>query len=200
MANKMVNCKHCGAPIASSAKVCPSCGAKNKQPIYKKWWFYLIIAVVAIGIIGGNGGNQSASKSQSTASKTAQEESKDNTAGQEETQQSATEEIEYEVHDVTELFDALNGNAMKAQDTYKGTYVELHGYLGTIDSNGKYFGLGAEENNYDYLLQTVQCFIRSDEQKQILMEKNKNDPVVVRGQITDVGEVLGYSLEIDSIE
>ena len=36
MAEKMKKCKACGAEIASSAAVCPKCGAKNKKPIYKK--------------------------------------------------------------------------------------------------------------------------------------------------------------------
>lgn len=40
--SKMTTCKHCGAEIAASAKVCPHCGGKNKPPIYKRWWFILI--------------------------------------------------------------------------------------------------------------------------------------------------------------
>ena len=35
--SKMKNCKACGAEIATSAKSCPKCGAKNKKPFYKKW-------------------------------------------------------------------------------------------------------------------------------------------------------------------
>lgn len=42
----MVVCKTCGKEIAKSAKVCPSCGAKVKEPIYKKWWLWLIIVLV----------------------------------------------------------------------------------------------------------------------------------------------------------
>lgn len=64
MAN-MINCKSCGQEIASSAKTCPHCGAKNKKPIFKKWWFWAIIVFAAIGIIaastsgneGGGAGN-----------------------------------------------------------------------------------------------------------------------------------------------
>ena len=32
--SKMIKCKHCGQEIAKSAKVCPSCGGKNKKPFY----------------------------------------------------------------------------------------------------------------------------------------------------------------------
>ena len=46
--NKMTKCKSCGADIASSAKRCPSCGAKNKKPIYKRVWFWILVVVLLI--------------------------------------------------------------------------------------------------------------------------------------------------------
>lgn len=59
--NKMTNCKACGAEIAASAKICPFCGMKNKQPVYKRVWFWLLMIFVVIptlgGIIGGGGEN-----------------------------------------------------------------------------------------------------------------------------------------------
>ena len=58
----MTTCKHCGAEIAASAKVCPQCGGKNKPPIYKRWWFIAIIVLIALSAIGG-----SSSSSDSTA-------------------------------------------------------------------------------------------------------------------------------------
>lgn len=45
----MMFCKSCGTQIAKSAKNCPSCGAKNKKPIYKRVWFWLIIVFCVIG-------------------------------------------------------------------------------------------------------------------------------------------------------
>jgi len=50
MAEKMVKCHACNKEIASSAKTCPSCGAKQKKPIYKKWWFWVLI-IIFIAII-----------------------------------------------------------------------------------------------------------------------------------------------------
>lgn len=52
--NKMMKCKTCGEDIAKSAKVCPKCGAKNKQPFYKKKRFYalVLVLVVIIGLFG----------------------------------------------------------------------------------------------------------------------------------------------------
>jgi len=48
--SKLVKCKVCGSEIASSAKACPSCGAKNKKPFYKKWWVWAILAAVVIAM------------------------------------------------------------------------------------------------------------------------------------------------------
>lgn len=49
---KMTCCKACGHEIAKNAKACPQCGAKNKKPVFKHWWFWVIIAVVLISAIG----------------------------------------------------------------------------------------------------------------------------------------------------
>lgn len=56
--DKMTKCKTCGADIAKSAKVCPSCGAKQKKPVV-----LIVIAVIfAIGVIGAALGGNSPEK------------------------------------------------------------------------------------------------------------------------------------------
>lgn len=50
----LTTCKSCGTQIAKNAKVCPACGAKNGKPIYKKWWFWVILIVIICGIGGTN--------------------------------------------------------------------------------------------------------------------------------------------------
>lgn len=56
---KMKTCKHCGAEIAKSAKVCPQCGGKNKPPFYTRPWFIILVALVVIGTLFGSGSNSS---------------------------------------------------------------------------------------------------------------------------------------------
>lgn len=65
--SKMTTCKHCGAEIAASAKVCPQCGGKNKPPIYKRWWFIVIIVLIVLSAIGGSGSGSDSSASSSKA-------------------------------------------------------------------------------------------------------------------------------------
>lgn len=57
--SKIIKCKTCGNNIASSAKSCPSCGAKNKKPFYKKIWFWILVVII-IGVIGGSKEDSSA--------------------------------------------------------------------------------------------------------------------------------------------
>ena len=45
----------------------------------------------------------------------------------------------------------------------------------------------------------VQCYIKNDDQKTAIMDMSIGDTVIVKGKITDVGEVMGYSLDIDEI-
>lgn len=51
--NKMKTCKHCGAEIAKSAKVCPVCGGKNKKPIFKRVWFWILVVLILLLALGG---------------------------------------------------------------------------------------------------------------------------------------------------
>ena len=47
----MILCKTCGAKMAKKAKKCPSCGAKNKKPIYKRFWFWVLAIIVIFFIV-----------------------------------------------------------------------------------------------------------------------------------------------------
>lgn len=68
MNSQLINCKTCGKEMAKNAKVCPSCGAKNKKPIYKKWWFWVIIVILLIIIIPAIGGDNEPTLSSTTPS------------------------------------------------------------------------------------------------------------------------------------
>ena len=109
-------------------------------------------------------------------------------------------EISYTHYAVTELLDTLNGNALKAEKTFQDQYVEIEGYLSNIDSDGSYISVGAHPDDYDYLFQDVQCYVKKNETLlDQIIEMNIGDPIVVRGKITDIGEGLGYQMDMDSI-
>ncbi len=109
---------------------------------------------------------------------------------------SETAEINYINVTADELADALSSNAMKAQNDYENQYLEIYGKLGTIDSDGKYIGIDTST----YSFTNIQCYIKSDEQKQTIMQLSKGDDIIVRGYCKDIGEILGYQIDIESIE
>lgn len=54
---KVVLCRNCNNTMVKGTKICPTCGAKNKKPFYKKWWFILIVFIVVVGLFGLIGGD-----------------------------------------------------------------------------------------------------------------------------------------------
>lgn len=196
MSAKMINCKTCGQEIASSAKRCPNCGAKVKKPIYKKWWFWVVIVIVILGIIAGASGDSDTPSSTQTDNASVASQSSDSK------DKGAVEEKTYKSYEVTELLDVVEANPLKAQKDLKGQYIEVHGYLSNIDSDGNYISVGAEKNNYNYFLKDIHCNIKHSNKEEItnkVLEINVDDPIIVRGKVTSVGEVLGIYLDIDSI-
>jgi hypothetical protein len=101
--------------------------------------------------------------------------------------------------DVTadELLNTLNENALKANTTYKDKYVRLKGRISGIDAQGDYFSVGPMEE--DLSLNTIMCNIEEQHINKV-MEFQTGQSVEVIGTVTDVGEVLGYTLEVESIE
>lgn len=97
------------------------------------------------------------------------------------------------------MLDDLKENAMKAETLYQDKLVEVTGKIANFDSDGFYISIepvDADAWNFT----TVMCYIKNDFQKDLLLEKSKGDTVTIKGQITTIGEVLGYSLNIHGIE
>lgn len=187
--NQMKSCPSCSQSIAANAAVCPHCGAKQKKPFYKRVWFIAlcIVIVIAVAAPKGESGSEQAKPSKNPASAASTSSGKSSVA----------EEIHYEQYSVKQMMDDLNVNALKAEDTYNQKFVEITGELSTIDSSGKYISLLPENDDFAFI--GVQCYIKNDEQKQQVMNMTAGERVTLRGKIKHVGEVLGYSLDIDEI-
>lgn len=103
---KMIQCKSCSKEIASNAKSCPGCGAKNKKPIYKRPWFIVIAFFIIVGAIGGSG-NDDSTTTDSATSRVEQE------ANQEET--------DVQVEKVEEDIPTEYKSALKKAESYSKT-------------------------------------------------------------------------------
>lgn len=176
---KLIKCNSCGKEVAESAKSCPNCGAKVKKPIYKRVWFWIIIVLVAMVMFSG--GDSDSSETSKPGS---------NAAGEKEV-------IEYIKVDVDILNDALENNAAAAKDTYNKKYVEVTGKLSVIDSDLAYISIVSTTDQWDFM--GVHCNIKNTETKNIVKTLSKDQVITIKGKITDVGEVLGYYLDIIEI-
>ena len=171
--SKMINCKSCGAEIASSAKSCPKCGAKNKKPIWKRVWVWILAVIILVAAIGGMAGNSDTNPSDTNST-------------------AIQEPVNYIAVSVADMMDMLNTNALKAENTYNGQYLEITGRLNVIDSDGSYISLYG--GDFDFI--GVQCYVKNDEQLNFVMDMTTGDTYTVRVKITDVGEVIGYQADI----
>ena len=156
----------------------------------------IVIAIIVIGVLGavmGKKGTEGESSNDKSSPKT-------ETVSNEqavETEVPTEAQIEYTAYTTDEMIDDLEANAMNATDKYKGKYIQVTGKLSNIDAQGSYISLSKEDN--DFTIVNVQCFIKTDEQKEAIKTMNKGDSITLKGKCTDVGEILGYTLNIDSI-
>lgn len=188
MSQETKTCKHCQSEIPKKAKVCPQC--RKKQGGKLKWIVIAVVVVLIIAAASGGGDNES---NQEAGTKTENQASGKKKKAKEEVK----EEVSYTPYSVSQMMDDLDNNALNAETTYKDKYVEITGVLSNIDSSGKYISLRPEDDEYAII--DFQCFIKSDEQKSQVAAMSKGQSVTLRGKVTSVGEVLGYSLDIDEI-
>lgn len=147
----------------------------------------LLGIIVAIGIVGAiAGGGSSDSEGSSSGSGT--------TSTKKGAPAEPTPAPEFVSVTADELKKALDENALKAENTYNDSYLEVKGRLSVIDSDGKYISLASMNDFID--LTGVQCYIKNDEQRNQVMEMKKDDIITVRIHITKIGEIMGYSGDI----
>ncbi len=99
--------------------------------------------------------------------------------------------INYEKVELQKMIDDLETNALAAKDAYQNKYVEICGEISTIDASGDYISLIPKGGS---ALNSILCKIYDNELREFIMIHKKGDMITVQGQITDVGEVLGYVL------
>lgn len=184
-------CKHCKTEIPAGAKVCPNC--RKKQGGILKWVGIVFLALIVLSAIGDKGGKE---ESKQASNDNAQSTSPISEEINVEKEEEGEPPVEYISVTATELSDALSNNAMKAQNDYKDKYLEITGKLGNIDSDGKYIGVNS---NKDFDFTNIQCYIKSDEQKEVIMNMSKGDSIIVKGYCKNIGELLGYQIDIEEI-
>ncbi len=184
-------CRRCKETIDKKTKKCPNCRARQSLPT----WAIVIIVILVIIVVSNLGNDYSESinsGNNNTINKNIDKDNKTNNLPNQ-----VQESIEYIKVSKDDLDEALDKNAAVARETYINKYVEVTGKLGIIDSELKYISLKSTTKKWDF--QSINCTIKNNEQKEIIKTLVKDQEITVKGKITDVGEVLGYYLDITEI-
>lgn len=149
----------------------------------KKVFKYGIGIIILLGVIGAVLGKNDGGNNYSTSSTTKQ------------TQEAPKN---YAEADIDVLLNDAKNNAAKANRDYKGKYVKIvNGTVFNIESNSRYISL---EGSDPYTLLHIQCYPKNEAVKNAMINVSKGQFVTVYGKITDVGEIMGYSLDMDKLE
>lgn len=44
-------CRNCGTPLPGKTVVCPACGARNRKPFYRQFWFIAVVLIAVLGVV-----------------------------------------------------------------------------------------------------------------------------------------------------
>ena len=192
---RVKNCPKCKEEIDLNATICPHCRKKiGGTPT----WIIVFCVIGGLILFGGIIGNIDTEDPNSNESSTTSPEKKEIEYTEVDIDElDLTESIDLSGGDIDELEDALDNNAAAAQEKYDGKYLAITGKLGTIDSDMKYISLNSLTDDWDLI--GVHCTVKKSSTKDVIKTLSKGQTIVVKGKITDVGEVLGYYLDIDEI-
>ena len=109
-----------------------------------------------------------------------------------------SQQIQYEKVDLQDMLDDLDENALRAEETYQDKYIEITGKISGFDSDGSYITI-VPTDAPTWSSDNVQCFLKTSTHKAFLLEKNVGDVVTIKGKVSSIGEVLGYSVKIVEI-
>ena len=134
--SKMKKCKVCSKEIASNAKSCPECGAKNKKAIYKRPWFIVLAIIIILGTVGESSYEDSTVANNKTISEVEQNQDKEisNNQGKEKDvlvkeNEEKVEEKEEKVEEVPKEYKSALRKAKTYSDTMSMSKAGLYDQL-----------------------------------------------------------------------
>ncbi len=203
MSKKITNCKVCNAEIASNAKVCPSCGAKNKKPLFKKPIFWIAVVVILFIAIG----SASSSSEEPVNASTSQSSVQDNTKKNETTEAKTTVEqttenleefktkcISYKYSDIARQPSNYTGKPMK----FTGKIIQVQ--EPTVFSKETIYRIDVTKDEYGFYDDTVYVtYVVPDGAPKFLEEDIVTFYGVCKGEMTYT-TVMGASVTIPEVE
>ena len=181
---KEKTCRNCGQAINKNAVICTSCGAKIKKPLFKKWWFWLIIVICVAGISVSNNDN----KTNDVSDKTVVSD-----------EELVLSEDEYKAQCVSVPYNDIARNP----NNYKGQKAVFKGQVIQVQESGKNVVLRINTTQGQYGLWDDTIYVdykRKDDNESRVLD---DDIVTVYGEIKGIKDyraVLGNQISIPHIE
>ncbi len=104
--------------------------------------------------------------------------------------------IKFTSYTVAKMIKDAESNELAAEEKYKGKYVAVKGRVDGIDDSGDF---NLYPTNDSWAITGVTCELLVDEQKEAVKKLKKGQVITVKGKITYVSDILGYSMEVYSI-
>lgn len=161
--------------------------AKATRPWYKKkrFWLLGIIALIAIYALTSGGDDDTTANGTSTGSS-------------QETSAAADAPAAEPAMVVTaqQMLDDLEANPLAASTKYKDKLVTVTGKLDNIDASGNYFSLTGTD---EFAFVTNVTVDIEEEQKATVGGFTMGQDVTVTGTVKDVGEIMGFRMDAETI-
>lgn len=84
-------------------------------------------------------------------------------------------------------------NSSRAQQDYKGKYLEISGYVDDIDNDGEYFTI---DDGGSFTFSSIRCDLKDENLKKRISKLNKGGMIKVKGQCKDVGGLHEYVIKV----
>ena len=195
----MIICKHCGQPISDKSKVCPFCGGNVKIPFYDKTWFHILLVLIIFAGIDYviRNPNPEPMVYRTPVVESAGASSQSSVDSGEETDERET--AEYSSESLSKMIDMVEDYPIKAEEEYTGKYIQVSGYLDTVDSDGKYFTIVSDPDDFTLLDNIHWSMDKGSDVYNFIKDAKKGSYITVCGEITDVGETIYYMGDAHSV-
>lgn len=195
----MIICKHCGQPISDKSKICPFCGGNVKIPFYDKTWFHILLVLIIFAGIDYVIRNPDPEPTvyRTPIVESAGASSQSSVGSGEETDEQET--AEYSSESLSKMIDMVEDYPIKAEEEYTGKYIQVSGYLDTIDSDGKYFTIVSDPDDFTLLDNIHWSMDKDSDVYDFIKDAKKGSYITVYGEITDVGETIYYIGDAHSV-
>ena len=186
-------CEKCGAKMEEESQFCPKCGASGagscKKSKLKIGCLGIVALFLLIGFVNscGSDSKENSSQSNKTSSSSSAPEHK-------------SKEKVYEDDDINVLIKEAKENAAAANQNYKKKNVKMTGKLQNIDSDVKYITLDGTDKNYSMIHVSCKIDSKNDALKESVLKLKKGQMVTIYGTIREVGDIMGYDLQLDKVE